>query len=132
VRFESLQNYPQHHETQSLFPAHRDKPRRHHRILSNWTAVARRNFSIRFLEDYLVQQFNDLRNGTREEFLCTFEFRDRSLAERLAAWLREGHTQIKCQWEWETEVLASTEGNYRVAAAKTEAGRCIGLVSHEQ
>jgi hypothetical protein len=25
---------PQHHETQSLSPAHRDKPRRHHRILS--------------------------------------------------------------------------------------------------
>jgi len=71
----------------------------------------------------LVQQFNDLRNGTREEFLCTFEFRERSVAERLAAWLKEGHTQIKCQWELETEVLASTEGTYRVAAAKTRGGQ---------
>jgi len=80
-------------------------------------------FLNRFLGDYLVQQFNHLRNGTREEFLCTFEFRERSVAERLAAWLKEGHTQIKCQWELETEVLASTEGTYRVAAAKTRGGQ---------
>jgi hypothetical protein len=54
---------------------------------------------------------------------CAFEFRERSVAERLAAWLKEGHTQIKCQWELETEVLASTEGTYRVAAAKTRGGQ---------
>jgi hypothetical protein len=46
----------------------------------------------------------------------------REVAERLAAWSKEGHTQIKCQWELETEVLASTEGTYRVAAAKTRGG----------
>jgi hypothetical protein len=54
---------------------------------------------------------------------CTFEFRDRSVSERLAAWLKEGHTQIKGQWELETEVLGSTEGTYRVAAAKTRGGQ---------
>jgi len=45
----------------------------------------------------------------------------REVAERLAGWLKEGHTQIKCQWELETEVLA--EGTYRVAAAKTRGGQ---------
>ena len=29
----------------------------------------------------------------------------REVAERLAASLKEGHTQIKCQWELETEVV---------------------------
>jgi hypothetical protein len=67
-------------------------------------------FLNRFLEDYLVCQFSDPRNGSREEFLCTFEFRDRESAERVAAWLKAGHTQIKCQWNLEAEVLASTEG----------------------
>jgi hypothetical protein len=78
-------------------------------------------FLNRFLEDYLVCQFSDRHNGTREEFLCMFEFRDRSVAERLAAWLKDGHTQIKSQWELETEVSASTEGTNRVAAAETRA-----------
>jgi hypothetical protein len=45
----------------------------------------------------------------------------REVADRLAAWLKEGHTQIKCQWELETELLASTEGTYRLAAAETRA-----------
>jgi hypothetical protein len=65
----------------------------------------------------------DRRNGTRQEFLCTVEFRDRESAEPVAACLKEGHTQIKCQWELETEVFASTEGTYRVAAAKTRGGQ---------
>jgi hypothetical protein len=49
----------------------------------------------------------------------------REVAERLAAWLKEGHTQIKCQGELEAEVLASTKGTYRVAAAKTRGGQIV-------
>jgi hypothetical protein len=45
-------------------------------------------FLNRFLEYYLVQQFSDPRNGTREEFVCTLEFRERENAERVAAWLK--------------------------------------------
>jgi hypothetical protein len=47
----------------------------------------------------------------------------REVAERFADSLKEGHTQIKCQWELETEVFASTEGTYRMAAAKTRGGQ---------
>jgi hypothetical protein len=47
----------------------------------------------------------------------------REVAEQLGSLVKRRHTQIKCQWELETEVLASTEGIYRVAAAKTRGGQ---------
>jgi hypothetical protein len=54
-----------------LFPADREKP-----VViieyADLTGSTLAELLNRFLEDYLVQQFNDPRNGTRDEFLRHF------------------------------------------------------------
>jgi hypothetical protein len=75
------------------------------------------------LDDYLTSPFNDSRNGTREEFVCTFRFPSRSDAERVIDWLRDGILKSGCVWDLEAEALEQPEGTYRIAAALTKGGQ---------
>jgi hypothetical protein len=89
-------------------------------------------FLNRFLEDYLVCQFAI---GGTEPGKNSYARLSFATVRALSAWQlgqKKGTPKSSCQWELETEVLASTEGTYRWRQLRPEAGRCTGLVSHEQ
>jgi len=90
---------------------------------ANLTGTSPAQFLNRFLEDYLVQQFNDPRNGTREEFVCTFSFKARDAAERVVEWLHKTEKGNSHGWNLEAEIIEGAEGTYRIDAARIKGGQ---------
>jgi len=73
-------------------------------------------FLNRFLAEFLVNRFGDKETGNAEPFLLSFTFKDREVAERLAAWVRERLTFPNSRDATEVEIF-EVEGGYRIRAA---------------
>ena len=77
-------------------------------------------FLNKFLDDFLVYQFTDPDDGTREEYICRRSFRSRKAAQRVVEWLHEAEKERTFPgWNLlKTNILEAPQGGYRIDAAR--------------
>jgi hypothetical protein len=90
---------------------------------ANLVGLTPQKFLNKFLEDFLLAQFEDLFSGTAESYLSDFSFKNRLKAQELAAWIEDRFKRNDPKAKFEIEVNESPEGKFRVSAASFSHGQ---------